>query len=66
MNYKEKFLETINKIAEEEHNKVKINKCYIDVLENQDKVIESKNKVIIELLKRIAILEREVEEHEGF
>ena len=32
----------------------------------RDKQIENLNKVIIELLKRIAILEREVEEHEGF
>lgn len=66
MNYKEKFLETINKIAEEEQNKVKINKCYIDVLENQDKVIETKNKVITILLKRIADLEREVEKYERY
>lgn len=28
--------------------------------------IEKQNNIITELLKRIAILEREVEEHEGF
>ena len=32
----------------------------------RDKQIENLNKVIIELLKRIAILEREVEKYEGF
>ena len=35
-------------------------------LEEKDKEIERLNNIINDLLSRIAILEREVEEHEGF
>ena len=38
----------------------------VNLVLDQDKELKNKDKVIIELLKRIAILEREVEEHEGF
>lgn len=38
----------------------------IVIILKQDKEKRKKDKVITELLKRIAILEREVEKHEGF
>ena len=61
MNYKEEFLKSINEIAEKEIDKVNINQHYLEVLESQDKEIKEKDKVINELLKRIADLEYEVE-----
>ena len=61
MNYKEEFLKSINKIAEKEIDKVDINQHYLEVLESQDKEIKEKDKVINELLSRIADLEYEVE-----
>ena len=49
MNYKEKFLKSINKIAEKEIYKVNINQHYLEVLESQDKEIEKLNNIINEL-----------------
>ena len=37
-----------------------------DYVINSQKEIERLNNIINDLLKRIAVLEREVEEHEGF
>lgn len=48
MNYKEKFLETINKMSENEIYKVNINKQYLEVLESQDKEIERLNNLLKE------------------
>ena len=63
MNYKEKFLKSINKIAEKEIDKVNINQHYLEVLESQDKEIERLNSIIKGLDNTIENLE-EVVEHE--
>ena len=63
--------EMLNRI---EHNKnaLKTKRYYVeDLISNEELIllveeIRNKDKVITKLLKRIAILEREVEEHEGF
>ncbi len=53
MNYKEKFLKSINKIAEKEIDKVNINQHYLEVLESQDKEIERLNNIINKAIEYI-------------